>query len=200
MPSYLQENVVNSVFRGTCINGVITISGYFDANAETITMNSLRGSVVISKGAVIGYIANNTPWVNGGFTAYLAYNVKTEYGLTDVQFVFPAGRLSMNSVPISSKSQGAIDSENTLCLDVLAMSAVAGGLPDPDTIYPDPFPGDGIVHDPTVACGIMVRTNRGNLYDNELLPGDTYIDPLTGLVITQQPPTLLTRTGVRVLY
>jgi hypothetical protein len=102
--SYLFEAVHNSIFTGTCINGVITVSNYYDSGASTITANVLRGASVIMNRRLVGYIANNSKWLGGGFTAYLAYSEYNVDGLCEIQFIFPYGRTYLISTPINMKS------------------------------------------------------------------------------------------------
>lgn len=162
----LEENVSNSVFRGTCINGAIEISGYPYSNTETITENSLRGSVVIAKGVMIGYIANNTKWANGGFTAYLAYSNRTESGLLDIQFVFPAGRLSLNFVAINALVKIRTDVVSEVAIEALAQNSV--------------------YIDDALSCAIIIRSKRITAYNEDtLLTGPSVTKKRTGIWVEQ---------------
>jgi hypothetical protein len=102
--SYLFEAVHNSVFTGTCTKGEITVTGYYDTGASIITANSLRTSSVIINRRLVGYVANNTKWINGGFSAYLSYREYTAEGICEIQFIFPYGRTYLVSTPVNMKS------------------------------------------------------------------------------------------------
>lgn len=148
MANYIQESISNSVFFGTCINGQITISNYADANSSAITENSLRGALIICKGSVIGYVANNTRWVSGGFTAYVAYDNVTISGTVDVQFVFPIGRTACSFATISILACGMHPYDTNIALSVLSMGKSPIGFD-------------------SYQASLKIRINRNNDYDNE---------------------------------
>lgn len=107
----LQESVRNYIFRAVVKNGVITVSGYADIYGAGITSNLLRGAVVLANLHPIGYVRSSTAWYNGGCTATLGYNTLSLQGLVDIAFVFPSGRLMINTVPVHTLAQGATDME-----------------------------------------------------------------------------------------
>lgn len=148
MAVYTQESISNSVFMGTCANGMITISGYSDVNTSLITANSLRGSLIICKGSVIGYVANNTAWSASGIIVYVAYSGVTISGITDIQFVFPIGRTSMKMVPINILACGMHDYSAEMAQPVLSM-------------------GQSPIGYDSYQASLKIKTNRNNAYDNE---------------------------------
>jgi hypothetical protein len=125
----LEESVHNYVFRGTLIGGIIAISGYSTVFGTGVTTNCLRGMYAIVNQKLVGYVVSNTMWIDGGMTVTLGYNTTTIPGLVDVMFVFPVGRLSINTAQITTKAQSIVLSGDSTPTRVQVVSMAQEAMP-----------------------------------------------------------------------